>query len=169
MSIHIRSEKTGDIQSIHSTTIAAFLDAAHTDHNEQFIVDALRGSGALSVSLIAEDQSKILGHIALSPVSISDGSTDWYGLGPISVLPSEQNKGIGSKLIYAAIDELKKLNANGCVLLGDPNYYIKFGFEPIDALVLPDVPPEYFQVLTLQGANPSGIVSYHKSFYCTKS
>ncbi len=164
MCINIRLEETSDIQSIHTTTIAAFLDAPHTDHTEQFIVDALRDCGALSVSLVAEDSSKIVGHVALSPVTISNGATDWYGLGPISVVPTEQNKGIGSKLMHAALRELNHLNANGCVLLGDPNYYRRFGFEPIDGLVLPDVPPEYFQAVLLQGARPTGVVTYHQSF-----
>ncbi|QFU22379.1 N-acetyltransferase [Shewanella eurypsychrophilus] len=164
MCITIRPEKTSDIQNIHKTTIAAFLDAPHTDHTEQFIVDALRDSGVLSVSLVAEDSSQIVGHIALSPVTISSHSSGWFGLGPISVIPTEQNKGIGSKLMHAALSELKNLNANGCVLLGDPSYYRRFGFKPIDGLVLPEVPPEYFQAVLLKGAYPTGIVTYHESF-----
>ena len=164
MSINIRLEKSSDIQIIHEITVAAFLDAPHTDHTEQFIVKALRDSGALALSLVAEDSAQIVGHVALSPITISDGSKDWYGLGPISVIPNEQGKGIGSKLMHAALAELKSLKANGCVLLGDPNYYHRFGFEPMAALVLPDVPPEYFQALLLQGTHPKGTVTYHESF-----
>ena len=164
MSINIRLEKSSDIQCIHRITVAAFLEAPHTDHTEQFIVKALRDSGALTISLVAENSAQTVGHVALSPVSISDGSSDWYGLGPISVIPNEQGNGIGSKLMHAAIAELKNLKANGCVLLGDPNYYHRFGFEPIDGLVLPDVPPEYFQALLLQGTYPKGTVTYHESF-----
>lgn len=164
MCINIRLEKSSDIQSIHNITVAAFLDAPHTDHTEQYIVDALRSSGALSISLVAEDPSNIVGHVALSPVSISSGSTDWYGLGPISVAPTEQNKGIGSKLMYAALSALKNIGANGCVLLGDPNYYRRFGFESVESLVLTEVPPEYFQAILFQGTYPSGIVTYHESF-----
>jgi putative acetyltransferase len=162
--INIRQEKSSDIQSIHEITVAAFLDAPHTDHTEQFIVKALRDSGALTITLIAEDSTQIVGHVALSPVTISDGSSDWYGLGPISVTPSEQGKGIGTKLMHVALAELRNLKANGCVLLGDPNYYHRFGFEPIDGLVLPDVPLEYFQALLLQGIHPIGTVTYHESF-----
>ncbi|QQX80577.1 N-acetyltransferase [Shewanella sp. KX20019] len=164
MSINIRLEKPCDITTIHQVTAAAFLDAPHTDHTEQFIVDALRHSGALSVSIVAEDSSKIVGHVALSPVTISNGTTDWYGLGPISVNPTEQGRGIGSKLMHAALRELKNLNANGCVLLGDPKFYRQFGFEPLDGLVLADVPAEYFQAVLLQGARPAGAVTYHESF-----
>ena len=164
MNISIRKEKPGNIQSIHEVTVAAFLEAPHTDHTEQFIVEALRDSGSLSISLVAEDAGKIVGHVALSPVTISDGADGWYGLGPISVLPDEQGKGVGSELMIAALRELKNFKANGCVLLGDPNYYHRFGFKPVDGLVLPDAPPEYFQALMFQGAYPQGTVAYHESF-----
>jgi putative acetyltransferase len=164
LSINIRLEKPSDITSIHDVTVAAFLHAPHTDHTEQFIVKALRNSGKLTISLVAEDSGNIIGLVALSPVTISDGSSDWYGLGPISVSPSKQSKGIGTKLMDSALSELKKINANGCVLLGDPNYYQRFGFEPIEGLILPGVPPEYFQALLLHGTQPQGRVIYHESF-----
>tara|TARA_R110000787_G_C13221523_1_gene426230 strand:- start:128 stop:634 length:507 start_codon:yes stop_codon:yes gene_type:complete len=164
LSISIRKEHSSDVQSIYEVTVAAFLEAPHTDHTEQFIVKALRESGALSISLVAEDEGNIVGHVALSPVTISDGVDSWYGLGPISVLPNNQSKGIGSKLMNAAIQELKNIKAKGCVLLGDPNYYHRFGFKPKESLALPDVPPEYFQALLFQGESPQGIVTYHESF-----
>ena len=167
MNMSIRNEKVSDIQSIHKLTVAAFLEAPHTDHTEQFIVDALRKSGSLSISLIAEDAGNIVGHVAVSPVSISDGTTSWYGLGPISVSPNEQGKGIGSALMEAAILNLKELNADGCVLLGDPNYYQRFGFSPMNGLELPDVPAEYFQALMFSGDLPQGSVTYHESFSAT--
>jgi len=171
MTINIRKEQPTDIDAIHDVTTAAFLNAPHTDHTEQFIVKALRQSGMLTISLVAEEQSKveeqgkILGHVAVSPVIISDGTKDWYGLGPISVRPDQQGKGIGSLLMNAAIEQLKHINAKGCVLLGDPDYYQRFGFEPKAGLVLPDVPPEYFQALVIEeGKLPQGEVTYHKSF-----
>ncbi|MCX2802494.1 N-acetyltransferase [Microbulbifer thermotolerans] len=164
MSINIRREQPKDTQSIHEVTVAAFLEAPHTDHTEQFIVKALRESGALSISLVAEYEGNVVGHVALSPVTISDGTDSWYGLGPISVIPNKQGKGIGAKLMSAAIQELKNIKAKGCVLLGDPNYYHRFGFKPREGLVLPGVPPEYFQALLFQGYLPQGIVTYHESF-----
>ncbi len=167
MNISIRNEKVSDIQSIHQLTAAAFLDAPHTDHTEQFIVDALRKSGLLTISLIAEDAGNVVGHVAVSPVSISDGTTSWYGLGPISVSPNEQGKGIGSALMEAAILNLKELNADGCVLLGEPDYYQRFGFKSMNGLELPDVPAEYFQALMFSGDLPQGNVTYHESFSAT--
>lgn len=165
MPINIRPETPADIQAIHQVTEAAFLNAEHTDHTEQYVVKALREAGALTVSLVAEDDGQIIGHVALSPVVISDGSKAWYGLGPISVSPDQQGKGIGSALMNAAINDLKELNANGCVLLGEPAYYGRFGFKAINGLVLPDVPAEYFQALLLNGEYPQGVVSYHEGFY----
>jgi len=162
--MNIRKEQPSDVQSIHEVTISAFLEAPHTDHTEQFIVNALRESGALSISIVAEDAGNVVGHVALSPVTVSNGTDSWYGLGPISVLPDNQGMGIGSKLMNAAIQELENIKAKGCVLLGDPNYYHRFGFKPREGLVLPEVPPEYFQVLLLQGDLPQGDVTYHESF-----
>jgi len=164
LSTSIRLETPKDGQGIHDVTVAAFLDAPHTDHTEQFIVKALRDSGELTISLVAENSAEIIGHVALSAVAISDGSIAWYGLGPLSVIPNEQGKGIGSKLVLAALEELRNLNASGCVLLGDPDYYHRFGFKAIDGLVFTGVQTEYFQALLFQGAYPKGTVTYHHSF-----
>ena len=164
MNIVIREEKSSDILAIHRLTAAAFIEAPHTDHTEQFIIKALRDSGALTISLVAEMEGNLVGHVALSPVSITDNTPAWYGLGPISVLPSKQGLGIGSKLMHAAIQALKNMEANGCVLLGEPLYYQRFGFKPFDSLVLPDVPPEYFLALPFKEHVPQGKVSYHQAF-----
>jgi len=160
----IREEVPSDAANIHALTAAAFLDAPHAAHTEQFIVDALREAGALSVSLVAELGGEIVGHVALSPVSISDGSTGWYGLGPISVKPELQRTGIGSLLMRAALQRLRERGAAGCVLVGDPSYYSRFGFKPESSLVLPDVPPQYFQALPFGPSLPRGVVTFHEAF-----
>lgn len=167
MSILIRKEQTSDIPAIHKVTQAAFANAPHTDHTEHFIVNALRQAQALSLSLVAEENQQVIGHVALSAVRISDGSANWYGLAPVSVAPSHQGKGIGTQLINAAITELKSWEANGCVLLGDPHYYQRFGFAAHQRLVLQGVPPEYFQALLLNGELPQGEVAYHVAFSAT--
>ncbi|WIO73690.1 N-acetyltransferase [Porticoccaceae bacterium LTM1] len=168
MIINIRKETNDDIQKIHDVIVSAFLNAPHTDHTEQFIVRELRKAGALSLTLVAEVDGEIVGHVALSPVAISDGSTGWYGLGPISVVPDKQGEGIGSQLMLDALAELKKLGAQGCVLLGDPGYYQRFGFKPIDGLILQGVPAEYFQAALLKGDWPQGEVTYHEAFSAKK-
>lgn len=164
MNLIVRDERPGDVESIEAVTIQAFLSAPHTDHTEQFIVRALRKAGALTLSLVVEAQEKIVGHVAVSPVTISDGSTGWFGLGPISVMPDHQQSGIGSLLMRKALEELQNLQASGCVLLGDPAYYSRFGFKPESSLVLPGVPAEYFQALSFGDSLPQGLVAYHDAF-----
>ena len=164
MSIDIRAETPADVAAIAAVTTAAFLDASHTSHTEQFIVDALRKAGKLSISLVAEMDGEVVGHVAVSPVRISDGARDWFGLGPVSVLPEHQARGIGSALISEALRLLRERGAGGCVVLGEPMYYERFGFKPEAGLVLLGVPPEYFQALSLGSAMPRGTVSYHDAF-----
>ncbi|PLP99573.1 GNAT family N-acetyltransferase, partial [Cupriavidus pauculus] len=114
------------------------------------------------------DHGQIIGHVALSPVTITDGhgnkAEGWYGLGPISVLPQRQGQGIGSRLMAQAVAELRAMQAAGCVLLGDPAYYERFGFHAHVSLQLPGVPPDYFMALALRGPAPEGIVQYSDAF-----
>ena len=164
MTINIRPETSIDAATIRAVIEDAFSEVAYSDKTEQHIVEALRAADVLPISLVAEDQHEILGHVAVSPVSISDGANDWYGLGPIAVHPSNQRCGIGTLLMNAAIDQLKTINASGCVLLGDPNYYHRFGFKVIQGLELPGVPAAYFQALVLKDKTPQGRVRYHAAF-----
>lgn len=160
----IRKERSEDADRIHEVTTRAFQDAPHTSHTEQFIVRALREAGGLSVSLVAEYDGEIVGHVAISPVSVSDGAAGWYGLGPVSVLPEYQRRGIGSRLVEMALAEIEQGGASGCVVLGDPEYYRRFGFRVIDGLVLPGVPVEYFQAMSFDGDLAQGDVAYHEGF-----
>ena len=114
---------------------------------------------------MAEADGVIVGHVAFSPVSISDGTPDWYGLGPISVDPARQGEGIGGALVREGLEQLKVLAAAGCVLLGDPAYYSRFGFEADPKLTLDGVPPEYFMRVAFSPVYGAGSVSYHPGFY----
>ena len=164
MKIDIAGETAADVSAVRAVTISAFLHARHTSHTEQFIVDALRKAGQLTVSLVAKTGSSIVGHVAVSPVSISDGAAGWYGLGPISVEPDYQRRGIGSRLMREALRVLRERGACGCVLLGEPRYYNRFGFQVDSNLTLPGVPLEYFQALSFGTSHPRGVVSYHAAF-----
>lgn len=165
MAWQTRAERDGDADAIRAVTEAAFRDAPHADGNEHLIVDALREAGALAVSLVAEEDGAVIGHAAASRVAIDGASdADWYGLGPVSVAPARQRAGVGSTLVRAALQTLRELEAAGCVLLGDPAYYGRFGFEAAAPLVLPDVPPAYFQAVAFRGRKPEGIVAYHAAF-----
>ncbi|MBY5926938.1 MULTISPECIES: GNAT family N-acetyltransferase [unclassified Halomonas] len=160
----IRNELPSDATAIEEVIVTAFQNAAHTDHTEQLIVRVLRKAGAMSVSLVAEDSGAVIGHVALSPVTISSGAVGWYGLGPIAVVPERQGRGIGAYLVRAGLDELRSQHASGCVVLGEPGYYSRFGFVAAPELVLPGVPPEYFQAISFNGSLPAGTVSYHDAF-----
>lgn len=164
LNIQVRNESKDDAEQIHLVTVRAFQDAPHTDHTEQFIVKALREADALFPSLVAESKGHIIGHVAISPVRISDDTPNWLGLGPISVLPEYQGKGVGSKLMEHAIAEIREQGAAGCVVLGDPDYYGRFGFRVVDGLVFPGVPADYFQALSFYGKFPQGHVTYHEAF-----
>lgn len=164
MNIEVRNEKSGDEVKIHQVTEQAFLSAPHTDHTEQFIVGSLRRAGALTISQVAKADGDIIGHVAISPVTLTSGESGWFGLGPISVLPEFQGHGIGYKLMQSALSALKAIGASGCVVLGDPSYYGRFGFTVVDSLVFPGVPSEYFQALSFSGKFPEGEVSYHDAF-----
>jgi putative acetyltransferase len=164
MHILIRDESIQDAKAIHDVTVEAFRPLAISSHTEQFIIEALRSAGALSLSLVAEVDGRVVGHIAFSPLAISDGSDGWYGLGPVSVLPAFQRKGIGKALIQEGLSRLKALGAKGCCLAGHPAYYRKFGFENVPGLVLPGVPEEVFFALSFDGRVPKGDVQFHEGF-----
>lgn len=147
--MHIRSETNADVGTIADVTVAAFETLEISEHTEQFIIAALRAAGALTISLVAEVAGRVVGHVAFSPVTISDGCPDWYGLGPVSVLPEYQRRGIGSALIQAGLSGLRSRHARGCCVVGHPDYYPRFGFENVPGLVCEGVPPEVFLALSL--------------------
>lgn len=165
--LEIRDERPDDHASIAAVTIAAFETLEISGHTEHFIVDALRDAGTLTVSLVAELGGEVVGHIALSPVSISDGTGDWYGLGPVSVLPSHQRRGIGKALIHNGLARLRELGARGCCLVGHPRYYRHFGFESAAELGVPGVPAGVFFALAFDGRVPQGHVALHEAFRAT--
>lgn len=162
--ITIRDETDADVNAITDVTVAAFETLKISGHTEQFVIAALRAAGALTLSLVAELDGRVIGHIAFSPVTLSDGTPDWYGLGPVSVLPEYQRQGIGKALIHEGLSRLKALNAKGCCLVGHPNYYRKFGFQNAPELVLEGVPPEFFFALSFDGHIPTGSVTFHEGF-----
>jgi len=164
LEIVIRTETSADIDAITEVTTAAFKTLEISNHTEQFIIEALRAARALTVSLVAELDGRVIGHVAFSPVTISDGTQDWYGLGPVSVLPEYQRNGVGKALIQQGLSRLKDLNAQGCCLVGYPDYYKIFGFKNMPGFVHEGVPPEVFLALTFDGHIPQGTVAFHEGF-----
>lgn len=162
--MEIRRERAEDADAIHIVISAAFQNAPHSSQTEAAIVDALRKAGALTISLVALDGAALIGHVAFSPVTINGEGNGWYGLAPVSVRPDRQRQGIGQALVRAGLDDLRNIQAQGCVVLGDPVYYGRFGFVSDPDLRYGNVPPEYFQRLAFGDAIPKGEVSYHAAF-----
>lgn len=161
---HLRPERAEDQDAIGRVTAAAFTGSPDEPCVERRIIDVLRTSGALTLSLVALLDDVVVGHVAFSPVTLSDGSPDWYGLGPVSVSPAHQNAGVGSALIRDGLDRLRGRDARGCVVLGEPEYYGRFGFVVHPGLRYAGAPAEYFQRLVFTGVSPTATVTYARAF-----
>ena len=135
--------------------------------DEQDIIDRLRSAGALTVSLVATRDSEVIGHVAFSPARASDKSQLWFTLGPVSVLPAHQDQGIGSALIRAGLKRINELGALGCILVGNPEYYRRFGFE----LAPENAPQEdyknFFMIKRFSSLQPSDAIYFHEAFFET--
>jgi putative acetyltransferase len=160
----IRDERLEDIPSIYDLTKRAFAPMPFAGGNEQELINTVRDAGALSISLVAEIDSRVVGHVAFTPAMAADGSPGWFGLGPVAVEPELQRKGIGQHLINEGLRRLREWNAAGCIVVGDPNYYKRFGFRPAPALTPAGQPPEYFMMLSLTALQPHTIVDFHPLF-----
>ncbi len=163
----IRDETDADIEAIERVTAAAFENHPYSLNTEPFIIRALRAAGALSLSLVAEVEGRVVGHVAFSPVEIAGRSCGWYGLGPVSVLPGLQRQGIGKSLILEGLSRLKRSGAKGCTLVGDPEYYKRLGFRNLPELIHEGVPQQYFLALPFGEDRAEGVVVFHEGFRAT--
>ena len=162
----IRPETSSDIKAVEEVTLAAFTGKFSDNPTEHLIINGLREAAALSLSLVAELEGKIVGHVAFSPVLINGNNINWYGLGPISVLPELQKQGIGSALINEGLKKIREMGAKGCVLEGSPDYYQRFGFRSYPGLTYEFAPEtKYFISLPFYEEVPDGKVDYHRAFY----
>lgn len=160
----IRDEAQGDEAAIDLVTQAAFRDHPFSRQTEHRIVRGLREAGALRLSLVATIDGDVVGHIAFSGVTIGGVDLGWWGLGPVSAGPTHQRTGVGSALVRSGLRRLGERGVPGCVVLGDPAYYRRFGFAPHRSLTLPGPPPDHFMAIVLQGSVPQGEVAYHLAF-----
>jgi len=160
----IRSESPADIEKIRHLHLEAF----ETD-TEANLVDALRSADIELISIVAEENETIIGHILFSPVDL-DGDIKIMGLAPVAVLPDQQNQGIGSKLVNDGLTACKKTGYQAFVVLGHSDYYPRFGFESSVHFGIAsqyDVPEENFMVNELEKdvlRNVSGTAKYHDVF-----
>ena len=160
----VRPETPQDAEAIRRIHREAFESHPFSRQTEHLIVDALRAAGGLDVSLVAELDGCVAGHVAISGARIGEDSSGWYLLGPVGVLPDLQGRGIGRALVEAGLEELRSRGANGCVLVGDPAFYTRFGFEHVPGVTCAGVPDVYVLCLRIAGPLPRGEVAHHSAF-----
>ena len=158
--MEIRPEAQSDYDTIHALTKTAFAPMAFSDGTEADCIDKLRADGDLVISLVAIDGSKLVGHVAFSPVYIDEASSGWFALGPVSVWPEFQKTGIGSALINEGLAQLKQRSVPGCVLIGDPKYYCRFGFIGDGRLSYRELPKEFVQWISFGDVRPRGALRF---------
>jgi putative acetyltransferase len=160
----IRNERSGDEETIHILTLAAFEPMAFSDGSEAPIIQSLRKSGDLTLSLVAEEDGTIVGHIAFSPVTIDGIHKNWFGLGPVSVRPDRQRQGVGKALILRGLEKLKEHGACGCALIGNPEIYSRVGFESDGRLSYRNLDSSYVQRIVFSGPAPYGELKFAPAF-----
>ena len=164
--MQIRTEQSNDWDAVYAVNASAFATSSEAD-----LVDALRQQALPFVSLVAEELEEIIGHIAFSPVTLSNHQDlNAMGLAPMAVVPMQQRRGVGSALVRAGLDRCRQLNCAAVFVLGHPEYYPRFGFVPSSRFAIEceyDVPEEAFMAMELRpGAlsGKTGKVSYHRAF-----
>ena len=155
MTLMIRGEAPDDLEFIDQLTRAAF-----DRDDEANRLNRLRDDGDLVLSLVAAHKERILGHVAFSPVFLDGVFRNWLGLGPISVWPNHQSTGIGSALITEGLARLRQQKISGCILIGNPKYYSRFGFIGDEAISYRDFPIGIAQWISLSDETPSGVLTY---------
>ncbi len=160
----LRPETPADHAAIYDVTKRVFAPMPYADGDEQELIGRFRDAGVLALSLVAEKDGVVVGQITFTPAFAADGSTGWYALGPVSVEPALKHQGIGSQLIRAGIAWLREQDAAGCILIGNPAYYSRFGFRIFPELAPTGMPAEYYQILPLRVEEPDVIVGFHRLF-----
>ncbi len=163
--VTIGDERGEDADAIAALVTRAFEGHPHSSGTEAAIVDALRAAGALTVSLVARDEmGEPIGHVAFSPVLVDGRPSGWHALAPLSVEPGRQGSGIGGALVEEGLARLRRLGSQGCVLIGDPAYYARFGFKGTARLVVGEPMQPFLQTLVLSGEEPAGALAFHPAF-----
>ncbi|MCW1967660.1 MAG: N-acetyltransferase [Anaerolineae bacterium] len=160
----IRPETPHDIDAIYELTRTAFAPMSFSDKTEHLIVNALREQGALTLSLVAEHEGQVVGHVAFSPATISDGSTGWFALGPISVSPLLQRRGIGRQLVAHGLAALRQLGGPAPWPSATPAILQRYGFLPSPARFYSPFPAVHFRIYPLRPHTSRGEISFHTAF-----
>lgn len=162
--LSIRNEVSADVAAVAELTKAAYADHFYSEEAGPSILEDLRSADALVLSLVAELKGKIVGHLAVSSVTISDGSLNWYGLGPLSVAPEYQGYKVATTLVHHGLATLRGKGAQGCALIGLPAFFARFGFFNHGALRHDGVPREVYVRKLVDGDWPRGEISFHQAY-----
>lgn len=162
--MQIRPERPSDIDAIHRLTEIAFAPMPFSNGSEPAIIRELRRSGDLTLSLVADSDGDIVGHVAFSPVKINGKQDAWFALGPIAVDPDRQRQGIGRSLVDRGLSELDARGAKGCVVVGNPDVYRGMGFESDGTLRYGTLDTRYVQRIVMAGAAPHGTIGFARAF-----
>lgn len=165
--MNIREEQATDLDQIWQVNTAAFVTEV-----EARLINMLRDSGCPFLSLVAELDNKVVGHILFTPVTLTgtENTLKLMGLAPMAVLPEYQNQGIGSQLVEAGLERCRVLGYDAVVVLGHPQFYPRFGFVPSVNYGIKseyDVPDNVFMIIELVSGslkNQTGIIQYHDAF-----
>lgn len=161
----VRNETPADAAAIHRVNELGFGSPAEAE-----LVDALRDAARPFISLVAEDEGEIVGHICFTPVTVEGSSAAVAGLAPMAALPGRQKQGIGSRLVEAGLEQCRRAGFGMVVVLGHAEYYPRFGFRPASSFGLKseyEVPDPVFMALELTPGAANGVhglVRYHEAF-----
>ena len=162
--MEIRPEHSGDEEAIYELTRIAFEPMFFSDGSEAPLVTQLREDGDLIISLVAEKEGEIVGHIAFSPATIYGCHDGWYGLGPVSVHPDVQRQGIARTLVETGLKILKDSGSNGCVLTGNPDIYTRLGFQSDGNLSYGSLDRQFILWTVFSGPTPRGEIKFAPAF-----
>lgn len=174
MEILVRKELEKDYKTVELLVEEAFKDAEYSDHMEHVLVSKLRrGNNFIEgLSLVAEKEGEIVGHILLTKADIENDENKYetLALAPVSILPKYQGIGIGSELIKEGMRIAKELGYNSIIVLGHDKYYPRFGFKRAGEWGIKspfEVPDENFMAIELNEEalkNINGVVRYASEF-----
>ena len=159
----IRDQIEADGPALHALVADAFRPIPYSAGQEPYVLEALWRAGDSALMLVATERGTILGQVAASKITL-DGQSGWHGLGPIAVTPERQRAGIGTVLLRAALSRLRCAGSAGCVLVGDPAFYRRFGFANFAGLRVAGVPGEFVLALPFGTASPRGEAVFHAAF-----
>ncbi len=164
--MRVRPEDVTDRSAVRAVNEAAFDSSAEAD-----LVDVLHGGSTEVISLVAERDDVVVGHILFSQVTLTGHRPlNLMGLGPMAVTPQQQRTGVGSALVREGLARCKQHGVAAVVVLGHPDYYPRFGFVPASRFSIRceyDVPDDVFMIIELKAGalvNASGVILYDKAF-----